>query len=602
MSLFQSASHGRHDVVGPSGLSSSSHPLASAAGAQMLLRGGNAVDAALATAFALVVCEPAMSHLGGQGNMLIQLAGDEEATGIDGYPTAPGAARPDMFEWLASATQGGYRFWTKGDLNTTGALSVAVPGNLAAWLYAQRRWATLPLRTLVAPAIAYAREGVPMTWRMARFTEEARDRLARFTASAALFLRPDGSPLQEGDIVVQADLARTLELIVDGGEDVFYRGEVGRALVAYVQAEGGILSAEDLERYPRAQLRVLKPQTAPFRGYEVVVSPPSSSATLLPLLRLLDGFDLARYEPLATTKLHLLAECMKRAFADRVPYTGDHDFLDMPLEGLLSASYADARRAGIDPARATFPGPGDPWAHQARPPASATASRGHVDHPAACTTHHVHADRWGGLVSWTQTQGDAFGSAMVVPGYGFLLNNAMKLFDPRPGGSNSIAPGKRPGTAPCPTLLRRDGRPVLALGSPSGTRIINAIAQTLVNLLDHRMCLQAAVDLPRIHWSGDEFEVEGDLPAEALDGLRTLGHTLEVRSPLSPWFGAVQVVAWEPALGVAHGAADPRRQGAVAGVASSPRSGLSADPPGPTSARTLHAPIPSTPSAAPRPT
>ncbi|MBI2755109.1 MAG: gamma-glutamyltransferase [Chloroflexi bacterium] len=590
MPQFAIASPGHHDVVGSGGLSSSSHALASAAGAQMLLRGGNAVDAALATAFALVVCEPAMSHLGGQGNMLIQLAGDADAVGIDGYPTAPGAAHAEMYEWIESPTQGGYRFWTKGGLNDTGALSVAVPGNLAAWFYAYRRWTTLPLRTLVAPAIGYARDGVPMTLRMARFTEEARERLARFPASAALFLRPDGSPLQEGDVVVQKDLARTLQLLVEGGEDAFYRGEIGQALVEYVQAEGGILTRDDLERYPREQFRVLEPQRAPFRGFEVLVSPPSSSATLLPILRLLEGFDLAQHEPLSTAKLHLLAQCMKPAFADRVPYTGDHAFVDMPLEGLLSAEYAAARRAEIDERRATFPGPGNPWAYQGeRLRAEADShQRGHADNPAACTTHHVHADRWGGLVSWTQTQGDAFGSAMVVPGYGFLLNNAMKLFDPRPGGSNSIAPGKRPGTAPCPTLVRKDGRPVMALGSPSGTRIINAIAQTLVNTIDHGLCLQAAVDLPRIHWSGDEFEVEADIPADALEGLRAMGHTLEVRHAKSPWFGAVQAVAWEPDLGVAHGAADPRRQGAVVGVAFDPSlraRGLEAASPNGTAAR-----------------
>ncbi len=567
MPLFPLASHGCHDLVAAGGLSSSSHPLASAAGAQMLLRGGNAVDAALATAFALVVCEPAMSHLGGQGTMLIQLEGESEATGIDGYPTAPAAARPDMYEWIESPTQGGYRFWTKGDLNTTGALAVAVPGAIAAWLYAHRRWATLPLQTLAAPAVAYAREGVPMTRRMALFTAEARERLARFPASAALFLHPDGSPLEEGDVVTQPDLARTIDLIVDGGEAVFHRGEIARAIVDCVRGESGILTLDDLDRYPREQFRVLEPQCAPFREYEVVVSPPSSSATLLPLLRLLDGFPLVAYDPLDSARLHLLAECMKRAFADRVPYTGDHAFVDIPLEGLVSAAYADQRRAEIDPGHATFPGPGDPWAYSRTRRPGTPAGAGLVDNPSACTTHHVHADRWGGLVSWTQTQGDAFGSAMVVPGYGFLLNNAMKLFDPRPGGSNSIAPGKRPGTAPCPTLVRKGGRPVMALGSPSGTRIINAIAQTLANVLDHHRCLQAAVELPRIHWSGDEFEVEADIPTATLDALRSMGHTLEVRNAKSPWFGAVQAVAWEPDLGIAHGAADPRRQGAVAGVA-----------------------------------
>jgi len=574
MTLFSLATGDRHDLVAAGGLSSSSHPLASAAGAQMLLRGGNAVDAALATAFALVVCEPAMSHLGGQGNMLIQLADETSAVAIDGYPTAPAAATPAMYEWIESPTQGGYRFWTRDDLNTTGGLSVAVPGNIAAWLFAHRQWASLPLQTLVAPAIGYAREGVPMTRRMALFSEEARDRLARYPASAALFLRPDGGPLCEGDVVAQPDLARTLELLAAGGEEVFYRGEIARAIVECVAADGGILDLDDLDRYPREQFSVLEPQAIPYRGFEVLASPPSSSGTLLPILRLLGSFPKPRPgdDPLSAERLHLLIECMKPAFADRIPYTGDPAFMEIPLEGLLADTYLAERRAGIDLQHASFPSPGNPWPHQAssgdpeRQRATMAGRRGLLDRPDACTTHHVHADRHGGLVSWTQTQGDAFGSALVVPGYGFLLNNAMKLFDPRPGGSNSIAAGKRPGTAPCPTLVRHHGRPVLALGSPSGTRIINAVAQVLVRLVDEDLCLQAAVELPRLHWSGDELEVEADIPAETLDVLRRMGHTPQVRHARSPWFGAVQAVAWEPELGLAHGAADPRRQGAVVGI------------------------------------
>ena len=283
---------------------------------------------------------------------------------------------------------------------------------------------------------------------------------------------------------------------------------------------------------------------------------------------------------------------MKLAFADRLQYLGDPEFVNVPIKGLLAKSYAAERRALIRFDRANRVadlaepgsvgsyvspgaiGPGNPWAHQEEAPDPGKFSHGgspgegplFLAPDQSHTTHHSHVDRWGNFVSLTQSLGDGFGSAMVVPGYGFFLNNAMKLFDPRPGRSNSVAPHKRPATAPCPTLVLRDGRPVMALGSPSGTRIINAIAQTIINVVDHDLGLQHAVNLPRIHWSGDEFEVEQDVPGAAQEHLRALGHELQLRNARSPWFGSVQVVARDPDTGLCHGAADPRRQGAVAGA------------------------------------
>lgn len=598
--VFNHASGGIHDLVSAGGISSSAHPWATAAGVQMLLRGGNAVDAALATAFALVVCEPAMSHLGGQGHALVYMTSEGKSVALDFYATAPGAARPDLYEWVPSPTQGGYRFWTKGDANTTGALSVAVPGNMAGWLYLHQRWGTLPLDVLLEPSILYARRGVPLTPRMAAFAAESRARLAQFPAAAALFLRQDGSPRPAGDVVVQEDLARTLELIARGGMEVFYRGEIARAIVEMVQSAGGILTLEDLATYPEYRFRVLSPEEVDYRGSVIQATPPSSSVVLLQILNLLEGFPLGKYPPLSGEKLHLLVEAMKLAFADRLAYTGDPEFVDLPVEGLLAKSYAAERRSLLrsEQANAGNIPPGNPWAHQVSPrdEAGSGGNRSRGGLITSCgssyssrkdglplrvpsgvskdghrsdqshTTHHSHVDRWGNFVSLTQSLGDAFGSALVVPGYGFFLNNAMKLFDPRPGGCNSIAPHKRPGTAPCPTLVLRDGRAVMALGSPSGTRIINAIAQTLIHVIDHGLGLQHAVNLPRVHWSGEELELEQDLPQETQKFLRDRGHVLQLRQARSPWFGAVQAVARDPESGLCQGAADPRRQGAVAGA------------------------------------
>ena len=559
---------GERDVIASAGMTSSSHPLATAAGLEMLARGGNAVDAALATALALVVVEPAMSHLGGQCNAIVHIAAEGRSVAIDGYPTAPAAAREDMYEWVPSPTQGGYRFWTKDDRNTTGALSVAVPGFVAALLYAHERWATLPLTSIAAPAIRHARGGTRVARRLASHIAEGRERLARFPATAALWLHADGTPLAEGDVVVQDDLARTVERLARDGHS-FSRGELATAIAAFLGEQGGVLARGDLERYADEDLRVIEPERAGYRGFTVEATPLSSSAVLLPILRLLEGFDLSDHGPLDADKLHVLIECMKLGFADRLAHVGDPAFVDVPIAGLLSDGYVSSRRATIRADHAGAPGPGNPWAydggHGRRAIADLTTASTAAER-SACTTHHSHVDRHGNFVSWTQSQGDAFGSAMVVPGYGFFLNNAMKLFDPRPGRPHSIAPRKRPATAPCPTLLLLDGRPVLALGSPSGTRIISAVAQVIADVVDRGMGLQAAIDLPRLHWSGDELEIESDLPAATQAALEARGHVLERRSPRSPWFGAVQAVARDTATGVFRGAADPRRDGAAAGL------------------------------------
>lgn len=587
--MFAQVSGGIHDVVSLGGLSSSSHPLATAAGVEMLLRGGNAVDAALATAFALVVCEPAMSHLGGQGNALVYMASEGKTVALDFYATAPAEAHDDLYEWVPSPTQGGYRFWTKGDANTTGALAVAVPGNVAGWLYLHRRWATLPLEEILEPAIRLARRGVPLNGRMAAFVAENRDRLARFSPAARLFLRADGSPRQAGEVIIQEELAKTSELIASGGMEVFYQGEIAQAMVRTVRGAGGILTLEDLAAYPAERFRVLAPESIEYRGYTIQATPPSSSVVLLNLLNILEGFPLKRYDPLSGEKLHLVVEATKFAFADRLAYAGDPGFVPVPVRGLLDKDYAAERRKLIQreqPVAIPVP-PGNPWAYdgktsidsegrqQRQHAGSSDGAKSDTLSPEgkglnsmgeSHTTHHSHVDRWGNFVSLTQSLGDAFGSAMMVPGYGFFLNNAMKLFDPRPGRYNSVAPHKRPATAPCPTMVLHEGKSVLALGSPSGTRIINAIAQTLVHVLDHGLGLQHAVNLPRLHWSGEELELEGDMPEEAQDVLRALGHKPILRSSCSPWFGAVQAVARNPTTGLCQGAADPRRQGAVAGA------------------------------------
>lgn len=568
--MFNHESNHLHDLTCYGGMSSSSHPWATAAGAQMLMRGGNAVDAAIATAFALAVCEPAMSHLGGQGNMLVNMVSETDTVALDFYACAPGGATPDMFNWIESPTQGDYRFWTEGDRNTTGALSVCIPGNVCGWVNAHRRWGVLPLTTVVGPAVIYARDGVPLTHRMAAFVEESLDRLIQFPETAKVFLHPDNSSKVEGEYIFQPDLADTVELIAQEGFEIFYTGEIAHAMVSHIRSKGGILTLDDLAAYPEKLMWVRSPDRVPYKNFVVEGATPSSSALLLHLLRLVDGLNLSRFEPLSIQKLHLLIEAMKLAFADRI-HIGDHTHVNLPLAGLLNERYVEDRRRLIQEDKVQFPTAGDPWPYQGES-VLATSMQSAVGDPgqAGCTTHHSHVDRWGNFVSLTQSLGDAFGSAVTVPGHGFLLNNAMKLFDPRPGNRlSSIAAYKRP-LAPWPTLLLKDEKPVMAIGSPSGTRIPNAITQVLVNVIDHRMGLQAGVNLPRVHWSGHELEAEKDLPEDVQQGLEKLGHDIRYRNSWSPWFGAVQVVVRDPATGLCIGAADPRRQGAVAGVSLMP--------------------------------
>lgn len=555
-------------LVSNGGVSSSSDPRATAAGVHMLTAGGNAVDAAVATAFALAVHEPAMSHLGGQGNMVVHLAAGDQTTALDFYACAPGEARADMYEWIPGPTQGDYRFDTRGELNTVGALAVAIPGNVCGWVSAHQRWGALPLETVVATAAQAAEQGSPCSLRTASFIEEHRDRLARFGATASVFLRSDGSPRTEGQLIHQPDLADTLRAIGREGFDSFYRGGLARRITDYVRCEGGILSAEDLQRYPSDLMWVRKPDWVDFQGYRVAGATPASSALLFNLLGILDGKDLLQTRDQAPEQHHFIIEAMKLAFAERSQHIGDHTQVNVPYEGLVDRAYTRSRRALIDPENASFPEAGDPWSYQQRQPDPGKLTHGRPDiaPPMIGTTHHSHVDRWGNFVSMSQSLGDAFGSCLMVPGTGVLLNNAMKLFDPRPGERPAgVAPYKRP-MAPWPTLVFREGKAIMALGSPSGTRIPNAIAQVLVNTLVHDMDLQEAVDRPRVHWSGHELEAEGDLPEDIRTGLERRGHTIQYRGAKSPWFGAIQAVTREPVTGVCRGAADPRRSGAAAGI------------------------------------
>jgi len=494
----------KHPATGRRGMVVTNHPLASAAGAEMLAGGGNAVDAAIAAFFALTVVEPMMTGPLGGGTAHLRLA-DGNHTVIDGMSTVPGAARPDMFRPVAAA--GPDMLLTEGRENAVGAASVAVPGNLIAWCETLERFGTVSLDDVLQPAIRFAAQGFRVTPYLSECIggdPVVTADLARDKGMAARFL-PDGVPLKPGDRLVQGETAETLRLIGREGARALTEGAIGAALAECIAARGGVLSAADLAEYRTVQRA---PVRGTYRGWEIVGPPPPSSAGvhIVQMLNILEGYDLAASGFGTTRTLHLLAEVLKIAFADRAVATADPAFVEVPVGRLTSKDYADERRAQIDLAAAQSWSAGVP----------ATQS--------AYTTHLTVADAEGNVVASTQTINSLFGARILVPGIGLIPNNYMSNYDPNPGRVQSIAPGKRVSTSMAPMMALREGRVCAALGLPGGLRIFGSAMQALINLIDHRMPLQQAVEAPRLWTQGHKVEVEPAFEAEAIAGLRALGH------------------------------------------------------------------------------
>jgi gamma-glutamyltranspeptidase/glutathione hydrolase len=496
------------------------HPLASAAGAEMLAGGGNAVDAAIAALFALTVVEPMMVGIFGAGHAQVYLAGRVH-TAIDGYTTAPAAARPDMYRPVSDS-------WPDymeavGRENSVGPKSVGVPGNLAAWCEMLARFGTFDLATVMAPAIRHAEHGFGVTGYLAECLAEAAPDLASFPASARVFLA-GGAPLRKGERLVQADYAATLRAIAKDGPSLLYGGALGRRVADHMAQAGGLITLDDLARYRTVERA---PVRGTYRGFEIVGCPPPTGGGvhLLQILNVLEGYDVAGLGFGTVDGIHLLAEALKIAFADRAAATGDPAFVDVPVARLIAKDYAAARRADIDMGKAT------------------AFSAGVVPAGSAHTTHLTVADGDGNVVAATQTINSLFGSRVVVPETGMLMNNTMYIFDPHPGHAMSVVPGKRMTSSMAPTIVLRDGRPALALGLPGGARIFTSVLQALVNVIDHGMSLQEAVEAPRMWTQGQELEVETAVGDDVRAGLAARGHRVV---PLAHVAGGMGAIAFEP--------------------------------------------------------
>ncbi len=533
----------KQDAVATNGMVATNHPLGSAAGLEMLAMGGNAMDAAVASAFALSVVEPMMIGIFGAGFINFYNALDGGFVHIDNYSVAPHAAAPDMYETL-SDTWPDY-METAGRANLVGYRSVGVPGALKGWCYAEERYGRLGLDTVVQPAIRYAKRGFPASQYLVDIIHQGREDLAMFPASAEVFL-PGGSPPRSGDLIVRKDYGNTLESVARHGPDVLYTGSIGERVADDMAANGGVITSDDLRDY-RIHLR--EPVRGTYRGYEIVsVAPASSGGTaIVEMLNILEGFDVAGAGFGTAEGVHLLAESMKIAFADRFEHVSDPGFADVPVAALTAREYAAARRKEIDTGSARSYGYGNP---------SAYAGEG------ANTTHLTVAEADGNVVSTTQTLNAAFGSKVTTPGTGMLLNNTMNIFDPHPGNANSIAPGKRMVSSMAPTIVMKDGRPFMALGTPGATRIFPSVLQAIVNVIDHGMTLQEAVEAPRVWTQGQSLEVEGGIAPRVREQLRAMGHDVEEVAKVA---GGMNGVMFDHRRGVMHGAACWRADGTPAG-------------------------------------
>jgi gamma-glutamyltranspeptidase / glutathione hydrolase len=526
----------KREAVAERGMVTAMHPLAAAAGLEILRAGGNAVDAAVATAFAIGVVEPAMSGVGGVAAMVICF-GDGRSVVVDGSSAAPAAAHEEMFELAPATTVGGMYGWrgTVGDQQNTGYRAPVVPGQPACLLAAHARYGSgrLSRGQVMTPAIRLAEEGFTVDPYQAQTIAFAHRRLRANPEAYRTFFLADGTPpapatsTREGDRLVQPDLARTLRALADHGPAALYEGEIGERLVADLQANGGVISLEDLSSYT---VREHRPALEiDYRGYRLLgLSTTSGSMTAFEALNILSQFDLAGMGAGSPAAVHLIAEACRRAFLDRFAYLADPEMQSVPIDALLSPDYAARVAASIGLDRAD-PGAtaGDPWRFQ--PAGAGAAGRpGGASGGDGCTTHLnvVDADR--NTVSLTSTLGELFGSGVVARGTGILLNNGMTWFDPEPGHINSIQPRKRTLWAPTPTVVLRDGRPLLGIGAPGGRRIISALVQSLVNVLDWRMGVQAAVTTPRIHCEGPLTEVDGRIAPETVDGLNARGHRVKL--------------------------------------------------------------------------
>jgi gamma-glutamyltranspeptidase / glutathione hydrolase len=554
--------HAAHAIV------VSVHELASHVGVEIMQAGGNAVDAAVATGFALAVVHPAAGNIGGGGFMLIRMA-DGKTHFLDYREEAPAAATRDMYldpqgNVIPGASEIGYK-------------AIGVPGSVAGMVYAEQKYGKLTLKRVMAPAIRLAREGYALSWSEAA---DLHDRhLAEFAESRRVFQR-NGDYYQPGEIFRQPDLARTLERIAEKPDD-FYHGSLARELAAAMQKGGGLITADDLAHY---EVKEREPVRGTYRGYEVISAPPPSSggAVLIESLNILEGYDLGKMGERSAQSMHYTLEAFRRAFFDRAEFMGDPDFAKIPVAQLIDKRYAAAWEETIDPAHAT------PSKELKRPAVFSELEQyaaGHLPVMALQesnhTTHYSVMDADGNAVAVTTTINAWFGSRVTADGLGFLLNDEMDDFSSKPGVPNSdgliqssvnaIGPGKRPLSSMTPTMVVRDGKTVMVLGSPGSSKIITTVANVLMGVVDYGMNIQEAVNAPRFHnqWLPDVVSVEQWFSPDTVNLLQHMGYNIEIGlhygKNVVPYWSDAECIAVDGKTGERLGASDVRDGGKAVG-------------------------------------
>jgi gamma-glutamyltranspeptidase / glutathione hydrolase len=559
--LVATAAASTHPVHAQHGMVVTVHDLASQAGVEILQAGGNAVDAAVATGFALAVVHSPAGNIGGGGFMLIRMA-EGKTRFLDYREKAPAAATRDMFldangNVIPGASEYGYK-------------AIGVPGSVAGMAYAETKFGKLTLKQVMAPAIKLARDGFALNW------EEARDlhdsHLAKFPESRRIFQR-NGDYYKPGEIFRQPDLARTLERISENPDD-FYHGALARELVSALQKGGGLITADDLAHY---EVKEREPVRGTYRGYEVISAPPPSSGgiVLIESLNILEGYDLAKFENRSAESIHFTIEGFRRAFFDRAEFLGDPDYSKIPVAQLLDKRYAAAWRETIDPEHASVS------KELKRPAIFSQLEQYAAEHPPLLapresnhTTHYSVVDADGNAVAVTTTINDWFGSRVTADGLGFLLNDEMDDFSSKPGvpnadgliqgAANEIGPGKRPLSSMTPTMVVHHGRTVLVLGSPGSSKIITTVANVLMGVVDYGMNIQEAVNAPRFHnqWIPDLLNLEKWFSPDTLNALQKMGYKVQTGvtegDHVSLYWSDAECIAIDEKTGERLGATDGR--------------------------------------------
>ena len=528
---------GGRDATGRNGVVATGRAECTEIGLEILKQGGNAVDAAVAVGFALGVCEQQSSGIGGGGFMTLRLADTGEILFIDFRDRSGAAASLDM--WTINPDGS-----VANQENNIGGKAVAVPGDVKGLLYALETYGTMSREAVMAPAIQMAAEGFIVSHITSRDIKDAYRAISQHDSTAAIYLDEDWMPFEAGDIIKNPDLANSLRLIAEQGESVFYRGELAEKIVSAVQADGGCLTLEDFANY---RIHVTEPVHGTYRGCDVYSSnlPSSGGTIIIEMLNILENFDVGALDPESAEYFHLLSEVMKLCYADRARYMGDPEYVDVPVSGLIDKTYARVQAERIDLDRSKTYEAEDPWLFESD-----------------STTSYSILDAAGNMVTVTKTVDATFASALVAEGTGILLNDTLFDFSTDPESPNVVAGNKRPLSSMSPTLVLKDGLPLLALGAPGSTRIISGVMQVITKVIDHGMDVQDAIDAVRMHDDFGTLILERRVSDETVEALRSMGHEVNV-SEVWFTFPCIQAVQ-RLSDGTLRGAADPRRDGKAA--------------------------------------